>query len=81
MISLSSVTKTFGSVTAVDAVSYTIEKGEYFALLGPNGAGKTTIVRMLMGFIAPTSGSITIDGKPVSDPRIPQKSWDILPKF
>jgi ABC-2 type transport system ATP-binding protein len=69
MISLSLVTKNFGSVTAVDAVSYTIEKGEYFALLGPNGAGKTTIVRMLMGFIAPTSGNILIDGKPVSDPE------------
>jgi ABC-2 type transport system ATP-binding protein len=69
MITLSSVTKTFGSVIAVDNVSYTIEKGEYFALLGPNGAGKTTIIRMIMGFIAPTSGSILIDGRPVSDPR------------
>jgi ABC-2 type transport system ATP-binding protein len=69
MITLTSVTKTFGAFAAVDSVSYTIEKGEYFALLGPNGAGKTTIVRMLMGFIAPTSGSITIDGKPVSDPQ------------
>jgi ABC-2 type transport system ATP-binding protein len=69
MITLSSVTKTFGACTAVDSVSYIIEQGEYFALLGPNGAGKTTIVRMLMGFIAPTSGTITIDGKPVSDPQ------------
>lgn len=69
MITLTSVTRIFGSFTAVDAVSYTIEKGEYFALLGPNGAGKTTIVRMLMGFIAPTSGNILIDGKPVSDPE------------
>jgi ABC-2 type transport system ATP-binding protein len=69
MITLTSVTKSFGTVTAVHSVSYTIEKGEYFALLGPNGAGKTTIVRMLMGFITPTSGSITIDGKPVSNPE------------
>jgi ABC-2 type transport system ATP-binding protein len=69
MITLTSVTKTFNTFTAVNAVSYIIEKGEYFALLGPNGAGKTTIVRMLMGFIKPTSGSISIDGKPVSDPE------------
>jgi len=69
MITLNSVTKKFGAVTAVDNVSYTIEKGEYFALLGPNGAGKTTIVRMLLDFIQPTAGSITIDGIPVSDPE------------
>jgi ABC-2 type transport system ATP-binding protein len=66
MISITSVTKRFGSVTAVDNVSYTINKGEYFALLGPNGAGKTTIVRMLLGFSSPNKGTITIDGIPVS---------------
>ncbi|MGA2506108.1 MAG: ABC transporter ATP-binding protein [Chitinispirillaceae bacterium] len=69
MIKLNAVTKKFKSFTAVNSISYTIEKGEYFALLGPNGAGKTTIVRMLLGFIAPTSGSITINGIPVSDPK------------
>jgi len=69
MIILDSVTKKFGDVTAVDHVSYTIQKGESFALLGPNGAGKTTIVRMLLNFINPSSGSITINGLPVSDPE------------
>ena len=69
MITLNSVTKTFGAFTAVDNVSYTIEVGEHFALLGPNGAGKTTIVRMLLDFIKPTSGRITINGVPVSDPH------------
>ena len=68
MITLDSVTKNFGNFTAVNNVSYTIEKGESFALLGPNGAGKTTIVRMLLDFIKPTSGRITINGLPVSDP-------------
>ena len=48
MISLNSVTKIFGTFTAVDNISYTIEAGDHFALLGPNGAGKTTIVRMLL---------------------------------
>ena len=62
MIALNSVTKKFGTFTAVDNITYRVEKGEYFALLGPNGAGKTTVVRMLLGFIKPSSGSITIDG-------------------
>jgi ABC-2 type transport system ATP-binding protein len=57
------------SFTAVDNVSYTIQKGEFFALLGPNGAGKTTIVRMLLDFIKPSSGSITINGQAASDPQ------------
>jgi len=69
MITLDSVTKTFGTFTAVDNISYTIEVGEHFALLGPNGAGKTTIVRMLLDFIKPTSGKISINGVPVSDPE------------
>ena len=68
MIVLDSVSKKFSSLTAVDNVSYTIQKGEFFALLGPNGAGKTTIVRMLLDFIKPSSGSITINGQPASDP-------------
>jgi ABC-2 type transport system ATP-binding protein len=68
MITLNSVTKKFGAFTAVDNVSYTIQEGESFALLGPNGAGKTTIVRMLLDFIKPTSGSITINGLPPSNP-------------
>ncbi|MFH2045340.1 MAG: ABC transporter ATP-binding protein [Pseudomonadota bacterium] len=70
MITLDSVTKKFGSFTAVDNVSYSIKKGESFALLGPNGAGKTSIVRMLLDFIKPSSGSITINGLSASDPEV-----------
>jgi len=69
MIALNVVTKKFGTLTAVDNITCRVEKGEYFALLGPNGAGKTTVVRMLLGFIKPTLGSITIDGIPVSNPH------------
>ena len=68
MIILDSVTKKFGALSAVDNVSFTIPKGASFALLGPNGAGKTTIVRMLLDFIKPSSGRITINGRPASDP-------------
>ena len=62
MISLENVTKKYGPLVAVNDVSYTVNKGEFFALLGPNGAGKTTVVRMLLGFSLPTDGTITIDG-------------------
>ena len=69
MVILDSVSKKFGGFIAVDNVSYSIQKGEFFALLGPNGAGKTTIVRMLLDFIKPSSGRITINGRPASDPE------------
>lgn len=69
MIRLEAVTKHFGAVTAVDHVSCTVKKGESFALLGPNGAGKTTLVRMLLGFITPSSGSVTVNGLPATDPK------------
>jgi len=57
MIELKNVTKRYESLTAVDDVSFTVKPGECFALLGPNGAGKTTIVKMLLDFTRPTSGS------------------------
>ena len=57
-----SLTKRFGSFTALDDCSVTINQGEVFGLLGPNGAGKSTLIRLLMGFLNPTSGSASIDG-------------------
>jgi ABC-2 type transport system ATP-binding protein len=62
VIELNTVTKRYGSLAAVDNVSFSVKKGEYFALLGPNGAGKTTIVKMLLDFTRPTSGSLSIKG-------------------
>jgi ABC-2 type transport system ATP-binding protein len=62
MIELNAATKQYGSLTAVDNVSFSVKTGEYFALLGPNGAGKTTIVKMLLDFARPTSGSLSING-------------------
>lgn len=64
MISFENVTKKYGNRVAVDGVSYTVDKGEFFGLLGPNGAGKTTLVRMLLGFSRCTAGNIAIDGLP-----------------
>ncbi|MDD2318946.1 MAG: ABC transporter ATP-binding protein [Geobacteraceae bacterium] len=64
MIELKNVIKRYGSLTAVDDVSFSVMAGECFALLGPNGAGKTTIVKMLLDFTRPTAGSLSIGGIP-----------------
>lgn len=56
-ISISSLTKRFGQLTAVDAISLTIAPGTIFGLMGHNGAGKTTLIRMLLGLTRPTSGT------------------------
>jgi ABC-2 type transport system ATP-binding protein len=62
MISASHLTRRFGSRTAIDDVTIAIGPGEIVALLGPNGAGKTTTLRVLAGLIAPTSGTVSIEG-------------------
>jgi len=59
------VKKHFGSVRAVDDVSFEIPKGSFFSILGPSGCGKTTLMRMIAGFESPTSGDIQIKGKSV----------------
>ena len=66
-ISIEGVTKTYGSVTAVDNVSLRIFKGEMFALVGASGCGKTTLLRMLAGFSHPTSGRLLIEGIDMTD--------------
>ena len=55
------------SLVAVNEVSFQVSKGEVYGLLGPNGAGKTTTLRMVMGLLEPDSGSVSIDGKVISN--------------
>ncbi|MCQ4277142.1 ABC transporter ATP-binding protein [Stutzerimonas degradans] len=62
MIELRSLTKRFAQHTAVDALSFSVQPGEVLGFLGPNGAGKSTTMKMLTGFLAPTSGSASIFG-------------------
>src|SRR5713226_6261393 len=62
MISALHLTRTFGARSVVEDVTFDVGRGEIVALLGPNGAGKTTTLRVLAGLIAPTSGSVAIDG-------------------
>jgi ABC-2 type transport system ATP-binding protein len=67
IISLKSIVKKYGKVTALNDVSLEIESGESFALLGPNGAGKTTIIRVLLGFTKQDAGTASINGISCSD--------------
>src|SRR5207248_8814574 len=66
VISAQRLTREFGVRTAVRDVSFDVGRSEIVALLGPNGAGKTTTLRMLAGLIAPSRGSIAIDGVPLT---------------
>ncbi|MGA7418569.1 MAG: ABC transporter ATP-binding protein, partial [Acidimicrobiales bacterium] len=63
-IELDGLTKRFGTMVAVDDVSFTVQQGSVVGFLGPNGAGKTTSLRMLLGLVTPTHGAATINGRP-----------------
>ena len=67
------LTKKFGSLTAVDDLSFTVEPGRITGFLGPNGAGKTTTLRMLLGLVRQTSGTATIGGKRYAEIPQPQR--------
>ena len=65
MLTIDNVTKRFGEIVALDRVSLSLARGEFFGLLGPNGAGKTTLMSLVAGLRAPDSGSISINGQRV----------------
>ena len=66
MLALSSVTKRYGTLTALDNVSLDIAAGEFFGLLGPNGAGKSTLMSLVAGLRAPDAGTLALDGRPLT---------------
>ena len=61
------VTKKFGKTVAVESTDIIIEQGEFFSLLGPSGCGKSTTLRMLAGFLTPTTGRIMVNGRDITD--------------
>src|SRR3954469_17152589 len=73
MIEVRDLKKTFGAITAVDGVSFTVKKGEVLGFLGPNGAGKSTTMRMITGFIPPSAGEVSVGGVNMLDDPIPAK--------
>ena len=73
MIKVQNLTKQFGHKRAVDGISFSVERGEVLGFLGPNGAGKSTTMRMITGFIPPTSGSVSVGGFDMVEKPIPAK--------
>jgi ABC-2 type transport system ATP-binding protein len=82
MIETRELTKNFGALGAVQAVSFSVGKGEVFGLLGPNGAGKTTTIRMLTTLLAPTSGAAFVAGHDVMvEPLDVKRSIGVVPQM
>jgi len=75
------VSKSYGSTQALERVSFAVEQGEMFGLLGPNGAGKTTLLSILSCLLAPTSGEVRLEGKPLRlDDREVRRRLGIVPQ-
>jgi len=80
MIEIRQVTRCYGRKTAVDSLDLVVPSGELFAFLGPNGAGKTTTIKMLVGLLRPTSGTIHLSGYDVvTQPREASRSLGYIP--
>ena len=81
MIEIKHLVKRFGPFTAVDGVSFSVQQGEVLGFLGPNGAGKSTTMKMVTGFLTPTSGTATVCGHDVvQDPQAVKETIGYLPE-
>lgn len=82
MIEVSNLVKKYGDHTAVDHLSFQIEKGKIYGFLGPNGAGKSTTMNMITGYIASTEGKVMIDGHDIlEEPEVAKKCIGYLPEM
>src|SRR5882672_7944687 len=82
MIELSHIVKKFGDLVAVNDLSLTIERGEFFAVLGPNAAGKTTTIKVLAGLMKPNSGQARVAGYDVqTEPLEMRRRLAYVPDF
>src|SRR5580693_9055150 len=73
MIKVQNLSKVFGAKRAVDDISFSVERGEVLGFLGPNGAGKSTTMRMITGFIPPSTGTVQVGGFDMVEDPIPAK--------
>ncbi len=81
LLEVNHLRKTFGSLVAVEDVSFKVEAGEIFGLLGPNGAGKSTTMMMLAGLVRPDSGQVLLDGQEMDpDNRIARTVLGVVPQ-
>jgi ABC-2 type transport system ATP-binding protein len=74
MIEISHLTRKFEHFTAVDDLSFTVAEGEVLGFLGPNGAGKSTTMKIITGFLAPSSGTVTVDGHDITENPVAVKA-------
>ena len=74
LLEVENLTKHFGGLTAINNVSFRIDKGQVVGLIGPNGAGKTTLLRLITGILKPDSGKVRFKGKDITR----AKTWDIV---
>lgn len=82
MIEVTDLTKKYGDHAAVDHLSFRVEKGQIYGFLGPNGAGKSTTMNMITGYLAPTRGTVIIDGKDIQkEPEEVKKKVGYLPEL
>lgn len=82
MIEVRNLTKKYGDHTAVDNLSFSIDKGKIYGFLGPNGAGKSTTMNIITGYLAATEGSVNIDGADIlKEPEKAKKSVGYLPEI
>ena len=81
MLQVQRLSKTFGAIRAVDAVSFEVRPGEIYGLLGPNGAGKTTTISMISGLLKPDAGEVAVAGLPFwSDPQKAKRIMGVVPQ-
>ncbi|MBQ9632200.1 MAG: ATP-binding cassette domain-containing protein [Lachnospiraceae bacterium] len=81
MVEVRNITKKYGSHTAVDNISFTLEPGRVYGLLGPNGAGKSTTMNIMTGYIAPSGGEVSVDGYDIyEDARLAKQQIGYLPE-
>ena len=81
MITVERLCKSFGSLVAVDDVSFEVDEGEILGLLGPNGAGKTTTINMICGVLKPDAGRVVIGGKDIwLEPKIVKQTLGVVPQ-
>ncbi len=82
MIEVTNLTKKYGNHMAVDGLSFRLERGHIYGFLGPNGAGKSTTMNMLTGYLAPTSGTVLVDGRDIQrEPEEAKRKIGYLPEL
>lgn len=82
MIEVKNLVKKYGDHTAVDHLSFTVEKGQIYGFLGPNGAGKSTTMNIMTGYLGATDGEVLINGHDIlKEPEAAKKSIGYLPEL